>query len=141
MNFRKIYENNVVYEKGNNGPFDKLDTSIKSGKEQKPAVKGTPHFKLEKGDNSPENKPVCPYETDTYNVRYSKTGSLSEKEIKELNNLGILEEGLEDNIDNQENTHTGKYNFSDILDDGDEFDIDDPTNGLDDEEEDDEERR
>jgi hypothetical protein len=99
MNFKKIYENSLTYEHGDNGPFDKWETSIKTGKEQKPAVKGLPHFKYEKASQPASNKPSCPYEEDTYNARYSKTGSLTEKEINELKKLKILTENFDDEED------------------------------------------
>jgi hypothetical protein len=97
MNFRKVFESasGLKYQKGNDGPFSEWDTSIKTGKEQKPKIKGKPHFKYEVAGQPPTNKPSCPYGEDTYNVRYSKTGSLTEAEFKELNDLGLLEEDEE----------------------------------------------
>jgi hypothetical protein len=93
MNFRKIYEDyNVKYAKGNEGPFAEWDTPIKSAKTIKPKIKGTPHFSVEKAREG-NNPPRCPKANDTYNVRYSKTGSITEQEMKEIESLGLLEEG------------------------------------------------
>jgi hypothetical protein len=78
MNFRKIYECGLTYEKGNDGPFEEWKTSIEKAKEIKPEIKGTPHFDYEVAPESQNNKPSCPYTYDTYEAEYSKTGSLTE---------------------------------------------------------------
>jgi len=120
MNFRKIYECNIEYENGTNGPFDKLDTPIRRGKEQKPAIKGTPNFKHDKAGYGPI--PPTGLGRKDYNVKYSKNGGLLESEIKELKKLNILNEDFEDedddfiDDDNYEEDH-GEY--FDYLDDED----------------------
>jgi hypothetical protein len=84
MNFRKIYECGLTYEKGNDGPFDEWKTSLDKSKELKPEIRGTPHFDYEVAPESQNNKPSCPYTYDTYEAKYSKTGSLTESMYDEV---------------------------------------------------------
>jgi hypothetical protein len=118
MNFRKIYECNIKYaEKGTKGPFDALDTHIKHGKEQKPAIKGTPNFKLDSAGYGP--LPPTGLGRKEYNVKYSKNGGLLESEYKELKKLGILKEDFEEEYIVDENE------FDDVFDPYEEEDDDD----------------
>lgn len=121
MNFKKIYEDyNVTYEKGNNGPFEKWSTSISSGKEQKPIIKGTPHFDYEKASLPSTNKPSCPYENDTYNVKYSKCGCLTESEFDELEDDDLLDDDFYD-----EEYIADEDDFDEIFDPDEEIDEED----------------
>jgi hypothetical protein len=114
MNFRKIYEktNDITYEHGNNGPFDEWQHSLKNGKEIPPTIKGTPHFDLEQAKPGSTNLPSCPCAEDSYEARYSKTGSLTESEIRALKEADI---DFEDD-DFDEDYITNEDEFDEVID-------------------------